>query len=98
MNNEEKILELLGQMKTDINGMQTDIKGMQADISDLKQGQADIIRRVDKLEANDTDIIKRIDKLETNIERTFKEAWRDIETQEKKLNQHEEKRHRFGIV
>ena len=48
MNNEEKILQLLGAMqtdisgmKTDINGMQTDISGMKTDISILKETQAE---------------------------------------------------------
>ena len=48
MNNEEKILQLLGAMqtdisgmKTDINGMKTDISGMKTDISILKETQAE---------------------------------------------------------
>lgn len=36
MNNEEKILQLLGAMQTDISGMKTDINGMQTDISGMK--------------------------------------------------------------
>ena len=36
MNNEEKILQLLGAMQTDISGMKTDISGMKIDISGMK--------------------------------------------------------------
>ena len=36
MNNEEKILQLLGAMQTDISGMKTDISGMKTDISGMK--------------------------------------------------------------
>jgi hypothetical protein len=46
MNNEEKILNILGQIQTDISGMQTDISGLkegQAEISGIQgQMQADI--------------------------------------------------------
>lgn len=40
MNNEEKILEMLGQMQTDISGIKSDQAAMKADIADIKTDQA----------------------------------------------------------
>ncbi|MDD6045005.1 MAG: hypothetical protein PUC76_05075 [Clostridia bacterium] len=36
MTNEEKILEILGTMQADINGMKADMNGMKADINGMK--------------------------------------------------------------
>ena len=36
MNNEEKILEMLGQMQTDISGIKSDQAAMKADIAGIK--------------------------------------------------------------
>ena len=40
MNNEEKILEMLGQMQADISGIKSDQAAMKADIADIKTEQA----------------------------------------------------------
>ena len=40
MNNEEKILEMLGQMQADIAGMKTDISGIKSDQAAMKADQA----------------------------------------------------------
>mgnify|MGYP002581958797 CR=1 FL=1 len=40
MNNEEKILEMLGQMQTDISGIKSDQAAMKADIAGIKTEQA----------------------------------------------------------
>jgi len=40
MSNEEKILEILTQMQTDISDLKTDVSGLKTDVSALKTGQA----------------------------------------------------------
>ncbi|MDD2481832.1 MAG: hypothetical protein PHF82_06865 [Lutispora sp.] len=57
MNNEEKILNLLENMKTDITTMKTDITTMKTDITtmqtsinDLKEGQDKSNARLDRME------------------------------------------------
>lgn len=56
MNNEEKILQILAQMQTDIAGLKQGQAsmlvvqaGMQSDISGLKQGQADMLADIDQI-------------------------------------------------
>ena len=36
MNNEEKILEILGNIQTDISGLKSDVSGLKTDVSGLK--------------------------------------------------------------
>ncbi|MDD4834062.1 MAG: hypothetical protein PHC44_04940 [Lutispora sp.] len=50
MNNEEKILNLLENMQTDITTMKTDITIMKTSINDLKEGQDKSNARLDRME------------------------------------------------
>ena len=58
MNNEEKILQLLTEMKADMDGIKTDIDGMKADID----------KRFDKVDARLQEIDKRFDKVDEQLQ------------------------------
>lgn len=46
MNNEEKILSILGTMQADISGLKQDVSGLKGDVADLKAGQANLSQRM----------------------------------------------------
>ncbi|MDR3277517.1 MAG: hypothetical protein LBT12_01985 [Oscillospiraceae bacterium] len=37
MNNEEKILQILGELKADVSELKADVSGLKADVSELKE-------------------------------------------------------------
>ena len=42
MNNEEKILEILGVIQSDVSGLKTDVANLKTDVADLKTDVADL--------------------------------------------------------
>ncbi len=42
MNNEEKILEILGVIQSDVSGLKTDVADLKTDVADLKTDVADL--------------------------------------------------------
>lgn len=49
MNNEDKILELLGSMQTSMQAMQADMKGMHEKIDKLTEGQEELREDLDEV-------------------------------------------------
>lgn len=62
MNNEEKILELLGQMQTDLSEVKTDLSEAKADLSEAK---ADLIHIKARL---DYDVDKKLDAINEGVD------------------------------
>ena len=50
MNNEEKILEMLGQMQSDMAGMKADLAGVKADMAGVKADMAGMKERIDQID------------------------------------------------
>jgi len=50
MNNEEKILEMLTEMKSDISGLKSDVSGLKSDVSELKAVQAEQGKKLDEID------------------------------------------------
>jgi predicted nucleic acid-binding Zn-ribbon protein len=50
MNNEEKILEILVQMQSDMVDMKADMAGMKADMADMKTDMAGMKEQIDQID------------------------------------------------
>ena len=57
MNNEEKILEILGVIQSDVSGLKTDVADLKTDVADLKNDVADLKTRVTKIEITQENVI-----------------------------------------
>ena len=57
MNNEEKILEILGVIQSDVSGLKTDVADLKTDVADLKTDVADLKTRVTKIEITQENVI-----------------------------------------
>ena len=75
MNNEEKILEILGVIQSDVSGLKTDVAdlktdvaGLKNDVADLKTDVADLKNDVAGLKNDVADLKTRVTKIEITQE------------------------------
>ena len=68
MNNEEKILEILGVIQSDVSGLKTDVADLKTDVADLKTDVADLKTDVADLKTDVADLKTRVTKIEITQE------------------------------
>lgn len=76
MSNEEKILDLLQTMQTNIQGLQEDVKGLQGDVKELNAGQTKLQEDVKGLKAGQSKLqedVKGLNAGQTKLQEDVKE-------------------------
>ena len=67
MNNEEKILEILGVIQSDVSGLKTDVADLKTDVADLKTDVADLKTDVADLKTDVADLKTDVADLKTDV-------------------------------
>ena len=67
MNNEEKILEILGVIQSDVSGLKTDVADLKTDVADLKTDVADLKTDVADLKTDVAGLKNDVADLKTRV-------------------------------
>ena len=67
MSNEEKILTLLGEMKADMTEMKADMTEMKADMTEMKADMTEMKADISGLKQGQADVISKLDKLDSRV-------------------------------
>ena len=67
MTNDEKILEILMQMQSDVSGLKTDVTALKSDVADLKAGQVKLEQDVAGLKTDVADLKTGQERLSQNV-------------------------------
>jgi predicted nucleic acid-binding Zn-ribbon protein len=68
MNNEEKILEILGNIQADVSGLKTDVSGLKTDMTGMKADVSGLKTDVAEMKTDMTDLKERVIKIEVSQE------------------------------
>lgn len=82
MNNEEKILEILMQMQSDVSGLKSDVSGLKSDVSELKTKVGNIETKVDALETKVDALQEDMSEVKLNV----RFLWEEYERQDKRID------------
>lgn len=69
MNNEEKILELLAELKTDVAGLKTDVAGLKTDVAGIKTDVAELQTDVAGLQTDVTGLKTDVTSIKATLDK-----------------------------